>query len=79
MGSARYPSLRRDFLSIEPILAVVPTINHILRLPPCLLRVTMYKRKITFEKIEIFVYRTVMLIVLIFHFVKYLKFELSHW
>jgi hypothetical protein len=39
----------------------------------------MYKRKITFEKIEIFVYRTVMLIVLIFHFVKYLKFELSHW
>lgn len=39
----------------------------------------MSKRKISFEKIELFLYRGLMLIILILHFIKYLKFELSHW
>jgi hypothetical protein len=33
----------------------------------------------TFEKVELYIYRIFGLIVLIFHLVKYLKFEFSHW
>jgi hypothetical protein len=39
----------------------------------------MPSRKVSFEKIELYLYRGLMLIVLILHFIKYLRFELSHW
>ena len=39
----------------------------------------MSKRKVSFEKIELYLYRGLLLIVLILHFIKYLWFELSHW
>ncbi len=39
----------------------------------------MLKRKFSFEKIELFLYRGVMLLILIYHFAKFIKFELSHW
>jgi hypothetical protein len=35
--------------------------------------------KMPFEKVELYVYRIMMLIILVYHFVKYLKFELMHW
>jgi hypothetical protein len=34
---------------------------------------------ISFEKIELFVYRAFALIILIYHLIKFFKFELSHW
>ncbi|MDT5273005.1 MAG: hypothetical protein QOH49_5191 [Acidobacteriota bacterium] len=32
-----------------------------------------------FEKVELYVYRIMMLVLLVYHFAKYLKFELMHW
>jgi len=37
------------------------------------------KKRNVFEQVEIFLFRTMMIILLVYHFLKYVKFELMHW
>jgi hypothetical protein len=36
-------------------------------------------KKISYESVELYIYRTFALVILVYHLIKFLYFEFSHW